>query len=421
MDPTLIHCPSEHGHYGTYIKYLLDYVAHAQLDPRKLSILAPRTFPNKRADVLDQAAKLGVKLDHYVPLRTKYPRVDTLLGPLRDWRAACEQAARSGAQRVVFLNFDALAQMRLPVARHLPFRVSGILYRPFPHYRTFPTTQLTTGLELKRARQELVLARACRHPRLEAMYWLDPYAAEYMNARTTARNVWLPDPVELAEARDEDVARVRDTLGVPTNGRLWLVFGADIVRKGTREILDALPTDERAKDVTLALVGPVYPGQDEPLSRAVSDARAHFPGTIVMHQHFVPEADVPAYFRAASFVLTLYHHHMGSSGALVRAAAAGRPVLSTEFGLLGHLTQAHQLGFTCNVDHELALRNTLRLAASGAIGGSFDPARARAFAHQHDKSTFAARILLGTYVHKPTAQTQFPSTQNEGLGKVTAT
>ncbi len=136
------------------------------------------------------------------------------------------------------------------------FAWSGILYRPFPHYRTFPSTQLTTGLELKRARQELMLARACRHPRLEALYWLDPYAAEYMNARTTPRNVWLPDPVELAGARDEDVARVRHTLGVPTNGRLWLVFGADIVRKGTREILRALPTDERARDVTLALVDP---------------------------------------------------------------------------------------------------------------------------------------------------------------------
>ncbi len=36
MDATLIHCPSEHGHYGTYVKYLLDYVAHAQLDPAEV-------------------------------------------------------------------------------------------------------------------------------------------------------------------------------------------------------------------------------------------------------------------------------------------------------------------------------------------------------------------------------------------------
>ncbi len=124
--------------------------------------------------------------------------------------------------------------------------------------------------------------------------------------------------------------------------------------------------------------------------------------------------------RAASFVLTLYHHHMGSSGALVRASAAGRPVLSTEFGLLGHLTQAHQLGFTCNVDHELALRNTLRLAATGAIGvRSILPVRVRLRTNTTSRRS-PHGILLGTDVHKPTAQTHFPSTQNEGC-KVTAT
>lgn len=396
MDQTVIHCPTEHGHFGTYVKYLLDYVAHAQLDPRKLLVLAPRTFPNKRADVVEQARALDVRFEYYSPLQTNSAPVDTVVRPLWDWQSACAVAERLGAARLCFLNFDALAQLRLPFTRHLPFRVSGILYRPFPHYRTFATTRLSWALELKRARQELVLTRACRQPQLEALYWLDPYGAEYMNARTTPRNSWLPDPVELETPREEDIARVRGTLGVPPEGRLWLVFGADIVRKGTREILKALPSDSSARDVTLALVGPVYPGQGESLSRAVNEARSGFSGKLCVHDRFVPENDVPAFFAASSVVLTLYHHHMGSSGALVRAAAAGRPVLSTEFGLLGQLTQRHQLGFTCNVEHDLALRNALRLATTGAVERLLDPERAHAFALRHHKFEFAKRLLLGS-------------------------
>lgn len=393
MDKTLIHCPSEHGHYGTYVKYILDYVAKANVDPTRLVVLAPHGFRHKRADVVSQAASLGVKLEYYAPFRSRFRRLDTFAAPLRDWQTASIHATRIGVQRVVFLNFDALVQMRLPLTGRLPFRVSGILYRPFPHYHTFPMTQLTPALELKRTRQALILKRACRHPQLETLYWLDPYGARYMNDKTTPINVWLPDPVELSPVSPEDIQRVRENLGVTEQHRVWLVFGADIVRKGTREILRALPADDQAKDVTLALVGPVYSGQEQWLQQAVSAARTHFKGRIVVDLHFVPEADVPAYFSAASLVLTLYQGHMGSSGALVRAAAAGRPVLSTDFGLLGQLTHRHHLGFTCNVQHETALRHALRLAASGAMTRAFNPEQAQTFARNHDKFAFSKRLL----------------------------
>jgi hypothetical protein len=395
MDKTLIHCPSAHGHYGTYVKYLLDYVAYAELDPNKLLLVLPREFPDKRGDVVTQANDLGVVIRYYTPRRTRYPKVDMLVGPLKDWQVGCAHAEAWNARRLIFLNLDALVQLKVPFTRRLPFRVSGILYRPFPHYGTFPTTQLSTALELKRTRQELVLTWACRSPALETLYWLDPHAAEYMNEKANPRSTWLPDPVELETPDDHDVRQARQTLRVTASEQLWLVFGADIVRKGTREILRALPTGAYAKNVTLALVGPVYPGQGKPLLHEVEQARKQFAGRIVVHDEFVPERSVPAYFAAASLVLTLYQHHMGSSGAFVRAAAAGKPILSTDFGLLGHLVHTHRLGFTCNVDHDISLRNSLRLAALGALSEAFDPRTALAFAQRHHKFGFAD-TLLGT-------------------------
>lgn len=415
MERTLVICPSEHGHYGTYVKYLLDYMAEAGLDPQQLALVVPKGFAHKRADVVAQSRTVGVTLHYYTPWALEHPRLRTVAGPLGDWREALSVARKMNAERVVFLNFDALAQICLPWTHNVPFRVSGILYRPFPHYRVFPATRLSTALELKRVRQELVLTQACRNPQLEALYWLDPHAAKYMNTRTTPRNVWLPDPVEREQPSAPDLERVRRNLGVPPNGRLWLVFGADIVRKGTREILRALPSGECARDVTLAFVGPIYQGQAQSLFDAVAEARPRFAGNIVVHPEFVPENEVACYFHAASLVFTLYHHHMGSSGALVRAAAAGTPVLSTEFGLLGYLTQTRKLGFTCNVKHEVALRNALRQAAQGVFSRAFDPTSARQFALEHDKSTFARKLLLGP-TQPPTRDFEPPNPK--ALGKL---
>ena len=43
-------------------------------------------------------------------------------------------------------------------------------------------------------------------------------------------------------------------------------------------------------------------------------------------------------------VLAPYQRFVGSSGVLMWAARAGRPVLAQEFGLVGRLTRDHRLG-----------------------------------------------------------------------------
>ncbi len=45
-------------------------------------------------------------------------------------------------------------------------------------------------------------------------------------------------------------------------------------------------------------------------------------------------------------VLIPYQRHVGSSGLLIWAASAGKPVITQDFGLIGALTRAYKLGQT---------------------------------------------------------------------------
>jgi glycosyltransferase involved in cell wall biosynthesis len=67
---------------------------------------------------------------------------------------------------------------------------------------------------------------------------------------------------------------------------------------------------------------------------------------IIHVEDYVPESDIPHYFQLSDVVLAIYQRHVGMSGILVRAAIAQKPVLSSNYGLMGAVTKRHQLGKT---------------------------------------------------------------------------
>jgi len=90
-------------------------------------------------------------------------------------------------------------------------------------------------------------------------------------------------------------------------------------------------------------------------------------------------ADV--FLRAARAVVLPYRHHDGSSGIMLQAAAAGRPVLVPDRGLMAWRTRRFGLGETF-ADGDLAgmrrgFRSLLEVAQSGA--GSSGVAYGRCF------------------------------------------
>jgi glycosyltransferase involved in cell wall biosynthesis len=118
-------------------------------------------------------------------------------------------------------------------------------------------------------------------------------------------------------------------------------------RKGIYQLLDALSLlESNCQEICLLLVGGTHPIEQERIKNKVETIRRTLPIHIVSHCNFVPESDVTAYFQLADLVLAPYQRHVGMSGILLLAAAAGKPVLSSDYGLMGELVRRYSLGLT---------------------------------------------------------------------------
>jgi glycosyltransferase involved in cell wall biosynthesis len=92
-------------------------------------------------------------------------------------------------------------------------------------------------------------------------------------------------------------------------------------------------------------------------------------------------------------LLTYQHDHVGSSGGLVRAAAAGVPVLSTDHGLVGVQVRRHRLGLTIDTTSAEEIRSALLRWLERPATMPFDPAAARKFAAANTADAFAETIF----------------------------
>jgi hypothetical protein len=87
-----------------------------------------------------------------------------------------------------------------------------------------------------------------------------------------------------------------------------------------------------------------------------------------------------------------YQRHVGSSGVLIRAAQAGRPVIASDYGLVGAWTRKNQLGAAVNCEISAELVHCIVAASERGVPG-YDAAASGSFAQAFAKSEFA-RLLL---------------------------
>ena len=125
---------------------------------------------------------------------------------------------------------------------------------------------------------------------------------------------------------------------------------------------------------------------------------------LILIDRYVSEETFNLGLNAADVVCTPYPRHIGSSGIVVRAAAMERPVLASEYGWVGAVTQAFRLGQTCPVDNldqfAMKIRESLDDAPTYRLseGG-------RRFVSFHTLRNFSAHLtvrILARLGHQPT-------------------
>lgn len=286
----------------------------------------------------------------------------------------------------LFLLYLDHAQLALATQLHLPHsvRLSGLLFRPSFHYERLESDSPSLAEQLLRLRKRLVLRAALRHPNVDSVLTLDPTAVAAIQAMNPRVRIGaLPDPVEPGVGTEPPLA-LRTELGVAPGRKLALLFGALAERKGVLQLLDALALlpPETAGNLSVVLAGRVVEPALYPAMAPRIAALESNPVQLIVSDSFVPDERIQSLVRAADLILLPYQRHVGSSGVLVRAAAAERPALAQEYGLVGYQTRTHKLGQAVDTTSPQAIAEALG-AFVAAPARAFDPSAARAFAAQN--------------------------------------
>ncbi len=394
--PALLVQPADGGHQAEHLLWIVRAWIDAE-ERRPLLVTAPPGLL-EREPRLAEAIEASEGTVRAVPFpdptrRTTGTAFSNALA-LHRWRPLAEVVRQERPRDVALLSFDHFLAS-LAARRPLPagVRLSALTLRPTLHYDEIGSP--ARGLRERAARhaKRLVTAAALRHPNLTTVFTLDPTAAPALDRLGPARAVPVPDPTP-PEPIAHDREAVRAELGVERGRQLAVLLGRLDERKGVLATLRALleiPPDGAA-GLCVVLWGRVHPAIETPFHELCAEVEARTRVQLVVRTDYVPVDWLSSVVAAADAVLLPYDRHVGSSGFLVRAAGAGVPVVSQDFGLMGHLVRTHRLGRTVEATDSAALARALEGVVEAPMRG-FDAEAALRFAQSQTAEAFAAPFL----------------------------
>lgn len=272
-----------------------------------------------------------------------------------EWQLCVKYMRKLQADHCLFLNFDFYQSFPVFGAR-FPGKFSGIYHNLWLHFPEFETNLMTK--ERMRSRiQQWTVKRVTKCPSLDTLFCLDPLAADYISTLSpTIPVVHLPTPGRSNEIDTiPERIHLKNALQIEPNRRIFLLFGSIDHRKGIQQILQSLyllPQDA-GKKVCLLLIG-----RHQNKAKIQKEANRISETTsvqVISIDEFIPEEQIALYFDLADVALAIHQRHVGVSVTLVHAAIANRPVLASDFGLLGELVRRNGLGVTVDSESPKAI------------------------------------------------------------------
>ncbi|MGB7440883.1 MAG: glycosyltransferase [Coleofasciculaceae cyanobacterium] len=391
---------SVRGHHPNYIKHLIKYWCEQQLSGCLDIVVSPK-FLEEHADVVELAASynqedinfVAITLEEETALNARKSRLRRAWRNFQEWQLLGKYARALNATHCLIMYFDT-CMFPLALGGKSPCTFSGIYFRPAFHYAQLTNYQPSWKDRLQQWRERLLLSRILRHPKLQTVYCLDPFAVEQLDKFSgNVKVVNLPDPVETSGDLKPISSNIKGDLGIESQRQVFLLFGALTERKGIYQVLEAIEalSPELCQKICLLLVG--ESNIEEQLKPQIKALCRSKPVQIICRYKFVPEQDVQTYFNLADVILALYQKHVGMSGILLLAAAAQKPVLSSDYGLMGEIVQRHELGLTIDSTKPSEIAQGLTQFLLKPSTKLCNPTKMKDFAQQNSAQNFANTIL----------------------------
>jgi glycosyltransferase involved in cell wall biosynthesis len=394
----LIFEPDPRGHTLEWVEHIQGTAAAHSRSPKISFVVAPalaKALVDRAVRSNQVAAQINV-----LPLTDReqklcHHRLLAVSGFAR-WWIARRYLRRTGANRILFLALDHLS---LPLGLGLRMagsEITGILFRPSVHYRTFGTYRPGFKERLRDVRKNALYRGMLNNRDVHTVFSLDPYFPAYAASRYRSGHkvVALGDPAHPAPQPTISERRLATTM--PNGRKAFVLFGEITERKGILPLLAALPLlpPHVAQQTAVTIAGRIDPG----LQRQVDDALAqvrHAQPSLWLHveNRRLADGEVTALVQRSDFVLAPYQRFVGSSGVLLWAAQLGKPVISQDYGLVGQLTREHGLGLAIDTSDPRTLAHAIVIAVERGATAYGDTTRMRAFTAAQRPDEFATSLL----------------------------
>jgi colanic acid biosynthesis glycosyl transferase WcaI len=387
--------PDGDGHAEEWLRHLLVHLGH-QREVERIWLAIPGNLRDRLTEQLPAHLRHRIGLLALTPTELRYCTHRRLaISGMARWWVMRRYLIRTGAEIGYFLALDHLS---LPLGLGLGAggrRLSGILFRPSVHYHEIGDYRPGLGEKLRDWRKALLYRGLLRNPAVDAVLTLDPFFADFAAEHYAGGHkvAPVPDPafpVAAIPANDD-----RTLYDVPPNRYVLLLFGALTERKGVLHLLEALRRlpPAAARKTAVIIAGRVAADISDRFATLEAAVRREQPDLwLNIENRWLSSAEIAAWVQRCDVVLAPYQRFVGSSGVLLWAAHAGKPLLTQDYGLLGRLVRDHGLGIAVDTGNA----SDLAAAITGIIDQSpqtlLDAHAAAAFVSQRTPETFASHI-----------------------------
>ena len=391
------------GHHVDYLHHIIIFKQKEAIPGILFIVVAPQ-FEDKIRKYIHDLSELKTDNIFIIPvLQEELDAVEQAnslaAATIKTWHIAKKYAEKFSVHHCVFMWLDHILQIPLALHWQFPCAISGICFRPMFHYSKFPNINMSRLENLKSWRQKILYFSAIRHTQLHTLFCLDPFVPKAINKLSRQmKAVHLPDPV--AQRQDiinqEALNNLRRSLALDSKRKVFFFFFAIAARKGVFKLLDALSLldDVISEKVAVLLIGEIVHNQDkQPITQKIERLKHLSAVQIVFRNNFVTDAEMYLYFSLADVVLAPYQKHVGMSGILLQAAAAGKPVISSNYGLMGQMIDTYSLGLAVNTELPAAIAGAIQETFSDTFKTVYDLEKMQQWVAQNSPDMFSRTIF----------------------------
>lgn len=390
------------GHYPEYISHLIDYWCEHKIAGQLDIVVSPRFF-NQHSDVAKLVKKhnskhikfLAITPEESAKLKPFTTGINRNIRAWQEFQLVLKYAIELKPHHVFLPYFDA-RQIPIILGQCLPCAYSGIYFRPSFHYEHFANYHPSWRDKLQHWREKITLSKVLKDPQLKTIFCLDPFAIDYINKiNREEKAIYLPDPVKVHSNSSSNLEQLKYSLEIKHSRQVHLLFGGLGRRKGLDKLLEAialLPTD-LCKKLCILIVGSMADNYYQEIQAVISRITSTLPIQIILKNTYIPETEIQNYFELADIILAPYQRHIGMSGILNRAAVAQKPVLSSDYGLMGEITRRYKLGLAVDSIQVMAIVEGLTKFLTEPPDKYCDFSLMKKYAEQNTPQKFASTIF----------------------------